>query len=108
MAKQVIIETILLFFAGKGETRLSDVSAADLNAVFAVNTVGPLLMAKHFAPMLQKGEGLFGNNSGGEKDQSHKAIFASLSARAGSIDDNKLGGWYAYRMTKCALNMANK
>ncbi|MGI9384764.1 MAG: SDR family oxidoreductase [Methyloligellaceae bacterium] len=58
---------------------------------FANNAVGPLLLAKHFHALLpRKG----------------KSVFATLSARVGSIGDNRLGGWYAYRMSKAALNMA--
>ena len=35
-------------------------------------------------------------------------MLVNITARAGSIEDNKLGGWYGYRMAKCALNMANR
>lgn len=57
--------------------------------VFAVNTIGPALVLKHFAPLLAK---------------QGKSVFAALSARVGSISDNRLGGWYAYRASKAALN----
>lgn len=57
---------------------------------FRVNTTGPALVAKHFLPLLAR---------------DRKAAFASLSARVGSISDNLLGGWYAYRASKAALNM---
>lgn len=56
---------------------------------FAVNAVGPALVAKSVLPRLPR---------------SGKAVFAALSARVGSISDNRLGGWYAYRSTKAALN----
>lgn len=56
---------------------------------FAVNAIGPALLIKHLAPRLTK-EG--------------KATFATLSAKVGSIGDNRLGGWYAYRASKAALN----
>jgi len=57
--------------------------------VFAINTTGPALVIKHFAPLLpRKG----------------KSVIAALSARVGSISDNRLGGWYAYRASKAALN----
>lgn len=59
------------------------------------------MVARYFAPLLQKGEGSIG--AGG-----HKGMLVNITARAGSIEDNKLGGWYGYRMAKCALNMANK
>lgn len=58
--------------------------------VFAVNTFGPALVAKHFLPVMAS---------------DRRAIFAALSARVGSISDNQLGGWYAYRASKAALNM---
>jgi NAD(P)-dependent dehydrogenase (short-subunit alcohol dehydrogenase family) len=57
---------------------------------FAVNGAGPLLLAKHLEPLLPRRE---------------RAVFASLSARVGSIGDNRLGGWYAYRASKAAQNM---
>ena len=56
---------------------------------FAINAVGPALAAKHVLPLLPR-EG--------------KAVFAALSARVGSISDNRLGGWYGYRASKSALN----
>ena len=58
--------------------------------VLAVNTIGPALVAKHFLPKLRR---------------HHKTVFAALSARVGSIGDNRLGGWPSYRMSKSALNM---
>lgn len=58
--------------------------------VFRVNTFGPALIAKHMLPLMpRKG----------------RAVFAALSARVGSISDNRLGGWHAYRASKAALNM---
>ena len=61
--------------------------------VLAVNTIGPALVAKHFLPLLAR---------------DRKAAFAVLSARVGSIADNQLGGWYAYRASKAAVNMLVK
>ena len=61
--------------------------------VFAINTFGPALIAKHFLPLMpRKG----------------RAVLAALSARVGSISDNRLGGWHAYRASKAALNMLIK
>ena len=57
---------------------------------FAINTVGPALLMKHFLPLLPR---------------QGKSVFATLSARVGSIGDNRLGGWYSYRASKAALNM---
>lgn len=56
---------------------------------FALNAIGPALLMKHFLPLLPRGE---------------RAVFATLSARVGSIEDNKLGGWHSYRASKAALN----
>jgi NAD(P)-dependent dehydrogenase (short-subunit alcohol dehydrogenase family) len=72
------------------EKRLGDVTAAALAYSFAVNAAGPLLVARHFEPLLAHPE---------------RAVFASISARIGSIGDNRLGGWYAYRAAKAAQNM---
>jgi NAD(P)-dependent dehydrogenase (short-subunit alcohol dehydrogenase family) len=56
---------------------------------FATNAIGPALLMKHFLPLLPR-EG--------------RAVFATLSAKVGSIGDNHLGGWYSYRASKAALN----
>ena len=64
--------------------------AAALARSFEVNTIGPALVAKHFLPLLAR---------------DRKAAFAALSARVGSIEDNRIGGWYGYRASKAALNM---
>lgn len=72
------------------EKRLADVDPSHLARLFAVNATGPLLVAKHFLPLMRK---------------QGKAVFASLSARVGSIEDNRLGGWYGYRASKAAQNM---
>jgi NAD(P)-dependent dehydrogenase (short-subunit alcohol dehydrogenase family) len=61
-----------------------------LARVFAINTTGPAIVAKHMLPCLSRTE---------------RAVFAALSARVGSIADNRLGGWHAYRASKAALNM---
>ena len=57
---------------------------------FAINATGPALVAKHFLPLLPR---------------TGKSVFAVLSARVSSIEDNRLGGWHAYRASKAALNM---
>ncbi|GMG87059.1 SDR family NAD(P)-dependent oxidoreductase [Biformimicrobium ophioploci] len=75
------------------EKRLADISLGSLEQVFRVNTFGPALVAKHFLPKLRR---------------DGPAIFAAISARVGSISDNRLGGWYAYRASKAALNMLLK
>ena len=63
--------------------------AGRLARAFALNAIGPALIMKHVLPLLPR---------------SGKAVFATLSARVGSIGDNRLGGWYAYRASKAALN----
>jgi NAD(P)-dependent dehydrogenase (short-subunit alcohol dehydrogenase family) len=60
---------------------------------FAINAIGPALLMKHFLPRLARGE---------------RAVFATLSARVGSIGDNRLGGWYSYRASKAALNQLTR
>lgn len=63
--------------------------AASMARVFAINTTGPALVAAALLDALPR-EG--------------KSVFAALSARVGSISDNRLGGWHAYRASKAALN----
>lgn len=71
------------------EKSLRDLDAAKLARAFTLNAIGPALIMKHLLPRLpRKG----------------KAVFATLSARVGSIGDNRLGGWYGYRASKAALN----
>ena len=72
---------------------MREVQAETLAKVIAVNATGPALVARHFLPKLRRGS---------------KTVFAALSARVGSIADNRLGGWYAYRASKAALNMLLK
>ena len=72
------------------EKTMRDLNSKALAEVLAVNTIGPALIAKHFLPKLRR---------------HHKTVFAALSARVGSIGDNRLGGWPSYRMSKAALNM---
>lgn len=87
----VIVATGLLHGHGHGpEKALRDLDADWLAKVYAVNAIGPALVAKHFLPIMPK---------------SGRAVFAALSARVGSIGDNRLGGWHGYRASKAALNM---
>jgi NAD(P)-dependent dehydrogenase (short-subunit alcohol dehydrogenase family) len=64
-----------------------------MRAVFDVNALGTGLLIKHLIPLMPRSE---------------RAIFMTLSARVGSIADNKLGGWYSYRASKAAQNMIVK
>lgn len=87
----VIVATGLLHADGNGpEKALRDLDADWLGRVYAVNAIGPALVAKHFLPIMPK---------------TGRTVFAALSARVGSISDNRLGGWYGYRASKAALNM---
>ena len=74
------------------EKKLGDLTAAQMQATFAINTIAPALLLRHFTPLLAR-EG---------------AVMAMLSAKVGSIGDNRLGGWYSYRASKAALNMLVK
>jgi len=75
------------------EKSLRDLSAEKFQRLFMANTIVPALLAKYFLPRL---------------DKDARSVFAALSARVGSISDNRIGGWYAYRASKAALNMVIK
>jgi len=86
----VVDATGFLHDAGRmPEKRLRDLDPAHLAHAFAINAIGPALLMKHLLPRLAP-EG--------------KSVFATLSAKVGSIGDNRLGGWYGYRASKAALN----
>jgi NAD(P)-dependent dehydrogenase (short-subunit alcohol dehydrogenase family) len=86
----VIVATGLLHADGMAPERdLRQLSADSFARAFAINATGPALAAQAFLPLLPKGR---------------KTLFAALSARVGSIEDNRLGGWHAYRASKAALN----
>ncbi len=72
------------------EKRLDELDGAQLLDLLHLNSVGPVLLLKHFTPLLATGQ---------------RVIWAKLSARVGSIEDNRKGGWYSYRAAKAALNM---
>jgi NAD(P)-dependent dehydrogenase (short-subunit alcohol dehydrogenase family) len=105
---EISLERAAAFAASKGELRLvidatgflhddrqgpekswRQLDAVKLARSFALNAIGPALIMKHVLPRLPR---------------SGKAVFATLSARVGSIGDNRLGGWYSYRASKAALN----
>lgn len=75
------------------EKSIKELDRYKFQQLFEVNTIVPSLIAKHFLPHLNRED---------------SSIFAVLSARVGSISDNTLGGWYAYRASKAALNMIIK
>ncbi|XP_028279325.1 uncharacterized protein LOC114447317 isoform X1 [Parambassis ranga] len=103
----IVNSSAMLHPSGKGETSLRDVSAQGIISTLTTNTVGPLVMAKYFVPLLQKGGGGFGQQPA-ETAKQHSGIVVNITAKVGSIGDNGLGGWYSYRMSKAALNMATR
>lgn len=72
------------------EKSLRQINSQNLISYFQVNSIGAILLAKHLMPLYKK---------------SSDSIFACISAKVGSIGDNRLGGWYGYRASKAALNM---
>jgi len=98
----------MLHPSGKGETSLRDVSFEGLAATMATNAIGPLLIAKSVAPLLQKGSAGFSQQQQQQPKKDYRGVIVNMSAKVGSIGDNGLGGWYSYRMSKTALNMATK
>ncbi|PIA25363.1 hypothetical protein AQUCO_11800033v1 [Aquilegia coerulea] len=78
------------------ETTLSKVQKSSLLLAYEVNAVGPIMVIKHMWPLLKAGKG-FGTGQ-------DFAVVANISARVGSIGDNRLGGWHSYRSSKSALN----
>ncbi len=88
---RVIVATGLLHEGGiTPEKSLKEMTGEKLRRLFEVNAVIPALIARHFLPRLNR---------------ERPSVFAALSARVGSISDNRLGGWYSYRASKSALNM---
>jgi NAD(P)-dependent dehydrogenase (short-subunit alcohol dehydrogenase family) len=86
----VIVATGILHEGGFGpEKALRELDPVWLARQYAVNAIGPALVAKHFLPIMPR---------------TGRSVFAVLSARVGSISDNRLGGWYGYRASKAALN----
>ena len=75
------------------EKKLQDIRHDYMKKCFEINTIPTALMIKYFCPLMIKEE---------------KSIFASISAKVGSISDNYLGGWYSYRASKAALNQIIK
>lgn len=87
----VVVATGLLHSASKGpEKSLRELDPNWMMENYRINAVGPALVAKHFLPIMAK---------------QGPICFAALSARVGSISDNRLGGWHSYRASKSALNM---
>ncbi|MCE7530453.1 SDR family NAD(P)-dependent oxidoreductase [Polynucleobacter sp. IMCC 29146] len=91
---QLIINTIGLLHSEKWmpEKKLADLNHAQLNELMNINAIGPALTIKNFSKLLDP----------------QNSVMATLSAKVGSIEDNRLGGWYSYRASKAALNMLIK
>ena len=91
---QLIINTIGVLHTAdwKPEKRLEDINSDQLLDLMKINAIGPALTIKYFSKLLDP----------------KNSIMASLSAKVGSIEDNRLGGWYSYRASKAALNMLIK
>ena len=88
---RIVVATGLLHRPGiSPEKSMRSLSLDSMAALFATNAAGPALVAKHLLPLTPR---------------NRPSLFAALSARVGSIGDNHLGGWYAYRASKAALNM---
>lgn len=86
----VIVATGILHDGNDGpEKSIAALDPAWLARQYAINTIGPALVAKHFLSVMPK---------------QGRSVLAFLSARVGSISDNRLGGWYGYRASKAALN----
>jgi NAD(P)-dependent dehydrogenase (short-subunit alcohol dehydrogenase family) len=75
------------------EKSLRQINAENLMQYFQTNSISAILLAKHLLPLFQ---------------HEQQSIFATISAKIGSIGDNYLGGWYGYRASKAALNMFMK
>lgn len=89
----IIVATGVLHSGQTPERSWRELSAEHLMRDYRINAVGPALAARHLLPLLPR-------------DQ--RAVFAALSARVGSIGDNRLGGWHSYRASKAGLNMILK
>jgi NAD(P)-dependent dehydrogenase (short-subunit alcohol dehydrogenase family) len=87
----VLIATGRLHGEGLAPEKSWSAQSADAyQEAFAINTIGPALIGKHVLPRMAK---------------QGRVVFAAISARVGSIEDNRSGGWHAYRASKAALNM---
>jgi len=90
----LVCTTGVLTIGDRGpEKSLKEIDPEIMLNQFRTNAVGPALVAKHFFPLL---------------DKQSRSIALFLSARVGSIGDNRLGGWISYRSSKAALNQIVK
>lgn len=91
---QLIINTVGILHSPLWlpEKKLSDLNSHQLEKMFQINSIGPAITIQLFSQLL---------------DNQH-SLMVTLSAKVGSIEDNRLGGWYSYRASKAALNMLIK
>lgn len=89
----VIVATGVLHDGHEPERTYRALTPEHMLRDYRVNTIGPALVARHLIPLMPR---------------DRRAVFAALSARVGSISDNRLGGWHSYRASKAALNMILK
>lgn len=82
----------------------AQISYDDALLTFRTNTLGPMMLLKHFSPFLPRKSTELARDAG----LPAPAIWATMSARVGSISDNQLGGWYSYRASKAAVNQVTK
>ncbi|MEP2027509.1 MAG: SDR family NAD(P)-dependent oxidoreductase [Paracoccaceae bacterium] len=88
--ERIVVATGALSALGTGpEKTLKALNADAMAEQFKINAIGPMLVLKHVAKLMPR---------------DRRTVFVALSARVGSIGDNKLGGWYSYRASKAALN----
>ncbi len=86
----ILLATGVLAPPGKApEKSLATLDACTLREVMDVNVIGPALILRHAPRLMPRKE---------------RSVLGVLSARVGSIGDNHLGGWHAYRASKAALN----
>ncbi|KAF2083338.1 NAD(P)-binding protein [Saccharata proteae CBS 121410] len=94
------------------ETSPTQIRASRATKTFLTNTIGPMLAMNYFANMLPSKRVELGNTDAAV-DAAYtglprQAVWANMSARVGSITDNRLGGWYSYRASKAAVNQITK
>lgn len=90
----IVASGVLTLSDGTGPERTyRKLDPAAMQEMLLLNTIGPATIAKHMLPLFPR---------------DRRAVFAALSARVGSIGDNRMGGWHSYRASKAALNMLLK
>lgn len=86
----VLVTTGALEIRGaEPEKTIRELTPSAMADQFALNTIGPAMVLKHAWRLIPR---------------DRRAVIGVLSARVGSIGDNRLGGWYAYRTAKAAVN----